>query len=801
MFLRIYSLLLIVLVSFTNVHVYAEDKNTENSVISNIIIKGNNRVTDNTILSYSNVEEGDRFSPELVKKIIKDLYETKYFDDISVSLNFNDLIITVSEKPIISEIILTDNNIVEDEDILKALEDVNISNTMPYDKNIFDKIEQELIRLYFDRGRYNADISSKITKLERNRVSIELIIKEGDASAIKEINIIGNKSFSKKEILRVMSSGTKYFFEFWSSKDTYSSSVLRSDISKIENYYLNRGYVRFRILSNQVNLSNDNQDIIITINIDEGERYEFGDIKVYGNSVVSPEILKSSLMEVMLPKQTFSRQKIQESEKLLAYLLGDEGFAFPEVLSLPIIDDVTKIVDVEFRVDPGQRSTVRRINITGNINTNDEVYRRELRQFESSLHSNLHIERSKIRLQRLKFVEDVKVIKTKVSNSSDMVDVTFEIKERKSGEFKVSAGWSDTDGAIFDINLQQDNFLGYGKNVGLKASKSTVNTSLQFLLTDPYFTYDGVSRTVSSTISATDVSGTSTSTYLSDTFAVGIAYDIPISETSTFGVGYDISLTEFTQTIASPKVVTHHIADHGTSSLGVKLIANYVTDTRNRTVFAETGVLTQLNSNIFLAASGASHASVTFRTESNKNYILKTFGFDWPTVFQLKTTVGAGFGLNGATSLPFYNKFFAGGNGTVRGYKGSSLGPLTYNAPSTLVGSGFHSCRAKAIPGKYRKCDAVGGDFMTVAQLNWVFSPPPFLGEDTRALRTTLFVDVGNVFEKVNNFDYNELRGSYGIEFNVLTPIGAVSVGFVSTINSKEGDDTQPVIFQLGGNF
>jgi outer membrane protein insertion porin family len=278
-------------------------------------------------------------------------------------------------------------------------------------------------------------------------------------------------------------------------------------------------------------------------------------------------------------------------------------------------------------------------------------------------------------------------------------------------------------------------------------------------------------------------------------------YDMPVSETSTFGIGYDISLTEFTTTIASPIVVTHHVADHGTSSLGIKLKANYVTDTRNRTVFAETGVLTRLDTNIFLGASGASHASATFRTESNKNYILKSFGFDWPTVFQLKTTVGAGFGLNGATSLPFYNKFFAGGNGTVRGYKGSSLGPLTSNNPTTLAVHSKHSCRAKAIPGKYRKCDAVGGDFLTVAQLNWVFSPPPFLGEDTRALRTTLFVDVGNVFEKVNNFDYNELRGSYGIEFNVLTPIGGVSVGFVSAINEKEGDDTQPVIFQLGGNF
>ncbi|MDA7748454.1 outer membrane protein assembly factor BamA [Gammaproteobacteria bacterium] len=796
MFFRIFFLLLIFLIPLHSTNAYAEDEGVKNPIISNIIIQGNNRVTDNTILSYSNVEQGDKFSPELVKQIIQDLYETKYFDDISVSLQFNDLIINVSEKPIISKIILTDNNIIEDEDILIALEDVGITNTRPYDKNIFDKIEQELVRLYFDRGRYNATISSKVTKLERNRVSVELVINEGDASSIKEINIIGNKVFSNDKIISIMSSGTKYFFEFWSSKDTYSSSILRSDIGKIENYYLNRGYVRFRILSNQVNLSNDNKDIIITINIDEGEKYEFGDIKLYGNSVVDPEVIKKSLTEIILPKQTFSRQKLQESEELISYLLGDEGFAFPEVLSLPIIDDITKIVDVEFRVDPGQRSTVRRINIVGNDNTNDEVYRRELRQFESSLHSNKSIERSKIRLQRLKFVENVEVTKTKVSNSSDLVDVTFTIKERKSGEFKVSAGWSDTDGAIFDINLQQDNFLGYGKNIGLKASKSTVNTSLQFLLTDPYYTFDGVSRTLAATVSATDVSSTSTASYLSDTFSAGVMYNMPVSETATFGIGYDVSLTDFTTTIGSPIIVTHHITDHGNTAFGVKIKSSYVTDTRNRTVFAETGVLTQLNGDIFLSASGASHMSATYRTESNKGYMLKTFGFDWPTVFQLKTTVGIGAGLGSATSLPFYNKYFAGGNGTVRGYKGSSLGPLTYNA-----GRNETTCAAKAIPGKYIECDAVGGDFMTSAQFNWVFSPPPFLGEDTRALRTTLFFDIGNVFEKVNNFDYNELRASYGIEFNVLTPIGGVSVGLVSAINDQEGDDTQPVIFQLGGAF
>ncbi len=796
MFIRIFFLFIIFSASLSITSVYAEDSIAENAVISNIIIKGNNRVTNSTILSYSNIKEGDIFSPDLVKQIIQDLYKTGYFDDISVSLEFNDLLIDVNEKPIISSIIITDNNIIEDEDILKALEDVGISNTRPYDRNIFDKIQQELVRLYFDRGRYSAVISTNITELERNRVSIELTVNEGDASSIKEINIVGNKAFSKKQIVGIMKSGTKYFFEFWSSKDTYSSSVLRADISKIENYYLNRGFVRFRILSNQVNLSNNNKDIIITINVDEGDIYQFGDVKLYGNAVIDPKIIKRNITEVILPKQTFSRQKLQESEELLAYLLGDEGYAFPEITSLPIIDDATNIVDIEFRVDPGQRSTVRRINITGNDNTNDEVYRRELRQFESALHSNKNIERSKIRIQRLKYVENVEVIKTKVSNASDMVDVTFNITERKSGEFKVSAGWSDTDGAIFDIDLQQDNFLGYGNNVGLKASKSSVSTSLQFLLTDPYYTFDGVAKTITATVSQTDVSGSSTASYLSDTYAAGIMYDMPVSETATFGIGYDVAITEFTTTIGSPIIVSHHIADHGKTSMGLTLKTNYISDTRNRTIFAELGILNSLSGNVFLGLDGASHASMTYKTETNKGYVLKSFGFDWNTVFQLKTTVGIGVGLGSTTSLPFYNKYFAGGNTTVRGYKGSSLGPLTYNATR-----GSATCAAKAVPGKFMKCDAVGGDFLTAAQFNWVFSPPPFLGEDTRAIRTTMFVDVGNVFEKVNNFDYNELRASYGIEFNVLTPIGGVSIGFVNAINDKEGDDVQPVIFQLGGAF
>ena len=796
MFKKSFTLLLflsIVLNSFA----FGEEVADEEILISNITIQGNNRVTNSTVLSYAEINIGDKFSPDLIKRIIKKLYATNFFDNISVVLEFNNLIITVAEKAIISDIKITDNESVEDEAILEALENVGVSKSRPYDKNIFDKVEQELVRLYIDRGRYNAQIVSKIDKLERNRVALELVITEGEPSKIKDINIIGNKAYSNKRLISLMDSGTKYFFEVWSDRDTYSGIKLKSDLQKIENFYFNKGFIRFRVLSNQVSLSNNNEDIVLTVSVDEGEVYQFGDIKLFGNTVITEENIKSSLLKILKPKEVFSRQKLEQAKGLIAFLLGDSGYPFPDIASVPIIDDETNIVDIEFRVSPGQRSMVRRINIVGNDNTNDEVYRRELRQYESSLHSNSQIERSTVRIQRLKFVQEVDVQKTKVPGANDLVDLTFNIKERQSGEFKVSAGWSDVDGAIFDIKLQQDNFLGRGKNVGVIASKNAVSSTLRFIYTDPYFSADGMSKSTNLQVTQTDVSSTSTATYVADTFGGGIFYLTPISEFESLGLGYDIKVTDFTSTAGSPIIVTHHLADHGKRAIGISMNGQYIYDNRDRTIFASEGYLFDINPNLFLAADGASYAMLNFSSEHNTPYILKTFGFDWETVLQLKTKVGIGAGLFDATSLPFYSKYFAGGSRSVRGFKGSSLGPLTYNAPRTNP----LPCAAKAVAGKFIKCDAIGGDFVTTAQASWIFSPPPFLGVDTRSARVILFTDIGNVFEDVNDFDYNELRASYGIQAQFMTPVGSVSIGFVNAFKSEEGDSTQPVIFSLGGGF
>ena len=765
--------------------------NAENgTTINKIVVKGNERVSTNTVLSYAEVEEGDTFSSTLTGNIIKRLYSTKYFDDIDVVLDFNTLIISVKEKPIISEIMIEGNKIVESDDVIEALENVGISRARPFDKNIFDKVEQELVRLYYDRGRYDARIDTSVITLERNRVTVALLIDEGEASTIQGINVIGNKAFNYKQITRLMDSGTAAFYDFWSDKDVYSGPKLQSDLDKIRDFYLNQGYVRFQILSHQVNLSNNNKDIYITISLEEGDVYEFGDLKLYGNTIIPPDDAKAAVKRIVKPGELFSRAKIEVTKNRLSFLLGDKGYAFPEIVAVPIINDETQIVDVEFRVNPGSRTIVRRINITGNENTNDEVYRREIRQFESSLHSNSKIERSKIRLQRLKYVDNVDVKKVRVFDSDDQVDIIFEISERASGEFKVGAGWSDTNGTLFNIKVQQDNFLGTGNNITLDAAQSNVTQKLTLYYTDPYYTPDGISKTNNLVYAETDVSSTSTATYIADTFGGGVFYSTPISETDSFGIGYDLLYTSYTTTLGSPIVVTHHIDEWGKNSLGAKLKATYVNDTRDRTVFARTGVLNSFTADVFLPVTGAAYTTALFKGEYNVPYLFETFGlFDWDTVFRLNTQVGIGAGLFGSTSVPFHSKFFAGGSTSVRGFKAASLGPLTYNDSSAT-----HGCTAKT-------CDSIGGDFVAVAQFNWVFPPPPMLGIGTRTMRLSLFTDIGNVFEKFNDFEYDELRASYGIQVDFITPVGAVTFGFVDVFKKKAGDDTQPVVFTLGGSF
>jgi outer membrane protein insertion porin family len=753
--------------------------------VNYVSVEGNNRITSSEIIEYSGLQIGKVYDKSDVANLIKTLFSTNLFKNIQIKLDNNTLYIQVIERPLISKIIIDGNNLIETEQILNSLKGIGISQSKPYSRNLIDKVQQELVRLYYDNGRYSSSINLSEKNLENNIIELSLQIDEGEASTIKEIKIIGNNTFSERQLKSLFKSGPKYWFEVWSDKDIYSSTFLDQDIESMRDYYLDRGYAKFRIVSKQVNLSPTKEDIYITLSIDEGKLFKFGTITAYGLENFDSEIFTNIFNFNLKPDSTFSRARIEQAKNSIEFILGEQGYAFPQIIYNPIFRDESNYVDITFNVDPRNKSFVRRINIKGNTKTNDEVYRRELRQFESSSYSESNINRSKIRLQRLKFVNQVEVEKRVINESLGIIDIDFLLEETQSGEFKVGAGYSDSSGAIFNVKVQQDNFLGKGNNVALELEKSSYKKLIRYQNTNPYFTNNGISKTTSLIFSETDVSSTSTAAYVSDTIAYGVSYSVPISETSYYGYGGQLVYTDYTTTIGSPSNVTSFLDKHGTKHLGFLFNASITDDTRDRVVYASYGNKQSLIGNLYLPPDlDYSYASLKFTGEYNVPYVLDFFNlFDWNTVLSNKPQVGIGVGLLGSSSLPFHDKFFAGGDGTVRGFDSSSLGPLR-----------AAGCTAKT-------CDAIGGDFLVAIQNDWIFPPPPFLGIDKRVFRGSLFLDIGNVFEDVSDFSYSELRGSYGIQLNFRTPVGAVAMGFVDTFKSKSGDDTKPIIFSLGGAF
>jgi len=754
--------------------------------INYVVIEGNSRLSTSEIIDYSGIEVGMIYDQDDISTIIKDLFSTDLFDNIEVDIRDNTIYLNVSERPIISKINIEGNKLLETEQIISSLKDIGISQSKPYSRNLIDKVKQELIRLYYDNGRYSSSIEVTENELDNNIIQLSLLINEGEASTIKEIKILGNKTYSTRLLKSLIKSGPKYWFEVWSDKDVYNSTLLDQDIEAIRDYYLNRGYAKFRVVSKQVNLSSDKEDIYITLSISEGNLYKFGKTTIYGLENYDSKLFTNVINYNLTPGTSFSRANIEASKRAIEYILGEKGYAFPIVQSNVALQNNSEFVDITFRVDAKKKSFVRRINIKGNTKTNDEVYRRELRQFESSTYSVNKVDRSKIRLQRLKFVNQVDVKKIIVDEENGYMDIDFVLEETQSGEFKVGAGWSDSSGAIFNVKVQQDNFLGKGNNVALEIEKSSYKKLIRYRNTDPYFTNNGMSKSTSLVFSETDVSATSTAAYISDTIAYGVNYNVPISESRSYGYGAEVILTDYTTTIGSPSNVTDFISKYGNSHFGVLFNASLVEDTRDRTVYATQGRRQGLTSRLYIPPDfDYSYASLKFSAEYNTPYKLNVFDiFDWNTSFQVKPQIGIGVGIFGSSDLPFHDKYFAGGDKTVRGFDSGSLGPLRNNT----------TCTAKT-------CDAIGGDFLAILQNDWVFPPPPFLGEDKRVFRGSLFLDIGNVFEDISDFSYSDLRGSYGIQLNFRTPVGAVSMGFVDTFKSKTGDDTKPLIFSLGGAF
>ena len=736
--------------------------------ISDIKVEGLERIDKGTVLNYLPLRVGDRFGQNQTAYAIRELFKTGFFSNITLAREGDILIVRLQERPAISKVEFSGNDAIPSEQLEKALDDIGISAGQVYNRSLLEKMEQELERVYFAQGKYGIRINTEVEELNKNLVGINIEISEGVAARIKQINIVGNTVFPEDKLLDDFQLGIPGFWNWFSSMDQYSKPAFAGDLETLRSYYQDRGFIRFDIDSTQVAITPDKKDIYITININEGEVYSIKDVKLLGDLVVPAEELRALL--TVKPGDIFSRKETTESKTRINELLGDNGYAFSRVQVIPEIDEETRSVVVNYLIEPGKKVYIRRINFFGHLKTRDETLRREMRLFEGGELSTSKLNRSRIRLQRLSFIENVDVKTEPVLGSDDLVDVNISVDERLSGTFNATAGYSDADGFLFSLGLSLENLYGTGKHLGLEFNNSQTSTIYSVTFTNPYHTVDGVSRTLKAYYQERDADAQRISDFLTDTYGLSVSYGIPLTEYDTFRFGYGYENLDVKLSSNSAQEFQDYLEAHGSNYNYFTVNASIVHDTRNRTVFADRGSVQTL------ALDGTIPGS---ELEFYKLSYLSRFYYgltdDLTLMLRGDFAVGEPYG---GDDYPFFERFYAGGLSSVRGYRSRTLGPRD-------SGNGR----------------PVGGDLRTIGSLELIF-PVPFVEEAPRSVRLSAFYDIGNVFLRdKDGFDADELRSSAGISFVWLAPIGPLRFSWAKALDPKDFDDTETFQFSIGSNF
>ena len=773
-------------------------------VVEDIRLEGLERIPDGTLLNYLPVKVGDPFESSQSSYIIQQLYSTGFFKDVKLLKDGDVLVVRVLERPAISEITWSGNSDIEDEQLEEILTDIGIVKGRVFNPSALDKIEQGLKQqAYFSRGKYAVRITTSVKELERNRVDIDIEISEGVVAKIKQVNIVGNTVFDDDTLLSELQLGVPGTWDWFSSMDEYAKPKLAADEETLKSYYQDRGYVRFAVDSTQVTITPDKKDIYITMNVTEGKKYKVKEVTLAGDLKLEEQELRKLIF--IENGDVFSRDKMIQGKDLVTRRLGNEGYSFAKVKVAPIINDETLEVDISYLVSPGKKVYVRRINFTGNYKTNDEVLRREIRLMEGGELSNSKLDRSKIRLQRLAYIEEVTIDKDPVPGTDDLVDININVTERLSGSFNIGAGFSQNQGFVFNLGMTLDNLNGSGEKLSLNLNREAAGETYSVSFTDPYHTIDGISRTVALSYRERDTAEQDIINYLENNYGLNLSYGIPLSEFDRvrFGVGF-----EHTDIIRGTTTVTDDVLDfleeNGVNTdqenleAGIDaftMLASYTHDTRNRTVFATRGNSQSVLLDLTTPGSDLQYYKVTYR---NKFYFPVTNS----VTTLIRTDMAIGKGYSKTPNYPFYERFFAGGLRTVRGYDSNSLGPRFVK--DAVIDEDTGLVTESAID------DPIGGDIRTVASAELIF-PVPFMEKAPSSVRLSVFYDIGNVFlqndyveDGVNikgGFDADELRSSYGVSFVWLAPIGPLRFSYAETINDEPGDDRQAFQFSIGSFF
>ena len=771
-------------------------------VVDDIRLEGLERIPDGTLLNYLPIKVGDPFELSESAYVLQELYNTGFFKDVKLFKDGNTLIVKVFERPAISDITWSGNSDIEDEQLEEILTDIGIVKGRVFKPSALDKIEQGLKQqAYFSRGKYAVRIKTEVTELERNRVDIDIEISEGVIAKIKQVNVVGNSVFDDDTLLSELQLGLPGTWDFFSSMDEYAKPKLAADEETLKSYYQDRGYVRFAVDSTQVTITPDKKDIYITMNITEGKKYKIKKISLAGDLKLEEADLRSLIF--VEQGDVFSRNKMVQGKDFMQRKLGDEGYAFAKVKVMPIIDDETLEVELSYLINPGKKVYVRRINFTGNLKTNDNVLRREMRLMEGGELSNSKLNRSKVRLQRLAYIEQVNVSKDPVPGTEDLVDVNIDVTERLAGSFNIGAGFSQSQGFVFNLGTTLDNLNGTGEKLSLNLNRDATGEAYSVSYTDPYHTIDGISRTLAMSYRKRDTASQNIVNYLQNNYGANISYGVPLSEFDRvrLGVGYEVTeIIRGNDTVSDDVIDFINEQNDGLVSqsgdslqAAVKaftMLASYTHDTRNRTVFATRGNQQSVLLDLTTPGSDLEYFKLTYR---NKFYFPVTENVT--TLLRTDMAYGAGYGSTNV--YPFYERFFAGGLRTVRGYDSNSLGPRSI--PKIIDINGVSSVTTSA---------PIGGNIRTVASAELIF-PVPFVEKAPNSVRLSVFYDIGNVFirEDVleNNykggFQANELRSSYGVSFIWLAPIGPLKFSYAQTLNEQPGDRNQAFQFSIGSFF
>lgn len=750
-------------------------------VVRDMRVEGLQRISEGTVFNYLPINIGDTVDHVRVREAIRALYDQSLFDDIELRRDGDVLVVAVRERPSIESFEIEGNKDIKTEDLMESLRGVGLARGRTFDRSTLDNVQMFLREQYYDRGKYGVQVTTDVQDRPNNTVRVKIVVKEGERAKIRQVNIVGNRAFTRSEIREDFNLDTANWLSWIRQDDRYEKQGLEGDLETLRSFYMDRGYADFRVESTQVAISPNKKDIYVTITIKEGEKYTVSDVKLVGEMVIPEAYLRG--MVLAQPGSVFNLNLLTRSSELMSLRLGEQGYANAEIEPVPELDRDKKEASITFYVDPKSRVYVRRINFKGVDQVDDEVLRREMRQLEGAYLSNILIDRSKIRLQRLPYIEKVEVDNSPVPGSPDLVDVDFELEYRMPGQFSGGLGYSASQKLILNGSIVHTNFLGTGNRVALTLNSGRFSKLYSISHTDPYRTMDGVRRTVSVNFRDITQFTSGASDFSTTTAGATIDYGYPISEYQTLSFGVSFQHSELLSSTSSTQQAQQWVLNNGNTFIEdtgtglsffgtefdtVELLAGWTFDSRNRSIFADRGTRQQFFLSYALPGSEVEYYTARFK-------LTKYFPITRRWTVRFNTELAFGEGLNATTALPPYKQFFGGGPQSVRGFKESRLGPRdSFGNP-------------------------YGGNILVASQLELILPLPQKWASQARA---SLFYDVGNVFNSgevaftdklgspiLYEPDIDDLRASVGIAVQWLAPLGLFRFSYAFPLNNYDGND------------